>query len=332
MFFPRSEGAVFLFRIAQAFFPAAEHLADLLQLYRYTLALLVGDNLAFPCNGDQKLECVGYENAFRDFLPFLFPFREICGVGEFQKIKKFIFNPGTERVTRSLRNMRHKIHPKQISLFDPRENRGVTERETIVRPRHDYQDIISVENLLSAWREFLRGKRKRKDVAIFSLNLVGNILALHRELSDKTYCHGPYHAFKINDPKPRDIHKAEVRDRLLHHAIYRILYPYFDRTFIFDSYSCRFDKGTYRAMDRFKKYAGIVSRNHTRTAWVLKCDIKKFFASIDHETLKGILGRHIEDNDILWLLSEVIDSFHTKDKPGVGLPLGNLTSQLRGCA
>ncbi|MGB7957624.1 MAG: hypothetical protein WCF77_02165 [Minisyncoccia bacterium] len=85
-------------------------------------------------------------------------------------------------------------------------------------------------------------------------------------------------------------------------------------------------------MDRFKKYAGIVSRNHTRTAWVLKCDIKKFFASIDHETLKGILGRHIEDNDILWLLSEVIDSFHTKDKPGVGLPLGNLTSQLRGCA
>lgn len=197
-----------------------------------------------------------------------------------------------------------------------------------MRPRHIYHDIISVENLLSAWREFLRGKRKRKDVAIFSLNLTSNILALHRELANKTYRHGSYHAFKINDPKPRDIHKAEVRDRLLHHAIYRILYPHFDRTFIFDSYSCRYDKGTYRAMDHFKKYARIVSHNHTRTAWVLKCDIRKFFASIDHKTLKGILRRHIEDNDILWLLAEIIDSFHAESKPGVGLPLGNLTSQL----
>ncbi|MBI4087743.1 MAG: group II intron reverse transcriptase domain-containing protein [Candidatus Liptonbacteria bacterium] len=185
-----------------------------------------------------------------------------------------------------------------------------------------------MENLLSAWREFLRGKRKRKDVALFSLNLTGNILALHRELSDKTYRHGPYRPFKINDPKPREIHKAEVRDRLLHHAIYRILYPYFDKKFIFDSYSCRYDKGTYRAMDRFKKYTRVVSRNHARTAWILKCDIRKFFASIDHGTLKDILKRYIEDNDILWLLAETIDSFHTKDKPGVGLPLGNLTSQL----
>lgn len=185
-----------------------------------------------------------------------------------------------------------------------------------------------MENLLSAWREFLRGKRKRKDVAIFSLNLTGNILTLHRELANKTYRHGPYYAFKINDPKPRDIHKAEVRDRLLHHAIYRILYPHFDRTFIFDSYSCRYNKGTYRAMNRFRQCTRIVSRNHMRTAWVLKCDIRKFFASIDHEVLKDILNRRIEDGDTLWLLGEVIDSFSAKCRTGVGLPLGNLTSQL----
>jgi len=199
---------------------------------------------------------------------------------------------------------------------------------TKIHLTHTFEDIISVENLLEAWREFLRGKRRRKDVAVFSLNLTDNILAFHREIVQKTYRHGHYHAFKINDPKPRDIHKAGVRDRLLHHAIYRILYPYFDRRFIFDSYSCRLDKGTYRAMDRFKKYAGIVSRNHTQTAWVLKCDIRKFFASIDHETLKNILQQYIKDIDILWLLFNVIDSFHTKDNYGVGLPLGNLTSQL----
>ena len=191
-----------------------------------------------------------------------------------------------------------------------------------------YNDIISVENLLNAWREFLRGKRDRKDVERFSVRLTNNILALHRDLANKTYRHGPYRAFKISDPKPRDIHKATVRDRLLHHAVYRILYPYFDQKFIFDSYSCRRSKGTHRAINRFRDDARIVSHNHTRTAWVLKCDIRKFFANIDHVILENILKRRIGDNDVIWLLVEVLRSFHTKDKQGVGLPLGNLTSQL----
>ncbi|MFY9462130.1 MAG: reverse transcriptase/maturase family protein [Candidatus Sungiibacteriota bacterium] len=182
--------------------------------------------------------------------------------------------------------------------------------------------------MLSAWREFLRGKRKRKDIAEFSLNLTDNILALHRELASKIYRHGPYQAFKINDPKPRDIHKATVRDRLLHHAIYRTLYPYFDRKFIFDSYSCRYDKGVHRAINRLRKYARKISRNHTRTAWVLKCDIRKFFASIDHAILINILEQHIKDKDVIWLLNEVVESFHTEGNPAAGLPLGNLTSQL----
>ena len=81
-------------------------------------------------------------------------------------------------------------------------------------------------------------------------------------------------------------------------------------------------------MDRFNRYARIVSRNHTRTAWVLKCDIKKFFASIDHGILKDILRQRINNENILWLLAEIIDSFQTADSPRIGLPLGNLTSQL----
>lgn len=221
-------------------------------------------------------------------------------------------------------------HPKQISLFDSVENGGMRERERESKrlPRHIFHTIISVENLLAAWREFLRGKRNRKDVVIFAAHLTDNVLGLHRELADRTYRHGPYRAFRVNDPKPRDIHKASVRDRLVHHAICRILYPYFDRKFIFDSYSCRRNKGTHRALNRFREYARQVSYNHTRTAWVLQCDIKKFFASIDHATLKTILGRHSADKDVVWFLGEVIDSFHTKNVFGVGLPLGNLTSQL----
>lgn len=185
-----------------------------------------------------------------------------------------------------------------------------------------------MENLLEAWREFLSGKKKRKDVAEFSLHLIDNIIFLNRELVDKSYRHGPYTAFKINDPKPRDIHKASVRDRLVHHAIYRVLYPYFDCKFIFDSYSCRIGKGPLKAISRFRDFARKVSKNYTKTVWVLKCDIRKFFANIDHDILKRILVKHIVDVDLLWLLSQTIDSFSSEGKQDIGLPLGNLTSQL----
>ena len=193
---------------------------------------------------------------------------------------------------------------------------------------HTYDDIISLENLLAAWQEFVKRKRSRKDVQEFERNLMSNIISLHKDLAAQTYRHSAYEAFNIPDPKPRNIHKAKVRDRLLHHAIYRKLYPFFDRTFIADSYSCRVGKGTHKAMNRFRTFAYKVSQNYTKTVWVLKCDIRKFFANIDHDVLKQILAKHIADEDTLWLLGEVMDSFNTKGKDGIGLPLGNLTSQL----
>lgn len=184
-----------------------------------------------------------------------------------------------------------------------------------------------MENLLVAWQEFLRGKRKRKDVAEFSFHLFDNLFSLHQDLVDRKYHHGSYEAFRVNDPKSRDIHKASVRDRLLHHAMYRILYPFFDRKFIFDSYSCRKHKGTHRAINRFRMFGRKVSKNYTYTAWVLQGDIKRFFASIDHEILIAILKKYIDDANTLWLLEEIIGSFPI-DKTFKGLPLGNLTSQL----
>ena len=181
---------------------------------------------------------------------------------------------------------------------------------------------------MEAWKEFLRGKRKKKDVQEFQLNLMDNILELHRDLKSFSYNHGGYHHFKINDPKPRNIHKAKVRDRLLHHAIYRVLYPFFDKTFISDSFSCRNDKGTHKALNRFRGLVYKVSKNHTRTCRVLKCDIRKFFENINHDILLEILKRYIPDKNIIWLFEKVIRSFHSKDRPDSGLPLGNLTSQI----
>ncbi len=176
-----------------------------------------------------------------------------------------------------------------------------------------FEEIISVENLLSAWKEFLKGKRNRRDVQVFQLHLMDNILSLHTSLKNKTYTHGPYHAFNISDPKPRNIHKATVRDRLLHHAIYRVLYPYFDKMFIYDSYSCRKEKGTHKAMNRFRDFGRKVSQNNTKQCWVLKCDVRKFFASINHEVLMNILKSHNLDPNTLWLLNQVISSFKTNN-------------------
>jgi len=190
-----------------------------------------------------------------------------------------------------------------------------------------FDEIISVDNLLEAWKEFLKGKRNKKDVQEFSLKLMDNILALRYELLQKRYKHGKYVSFKVYDPKPRDIHKAPVRDRLLHHAIYRKLYPFFNNKFIADSFSCRNKKGTHRALNRFRDFAYKASENNTRTCWVLQCDIKKFFASIDHKILLQILRKSIHDQDLVWLLNKIIESFFST-KVGTGLPLGNLTSQL----
>lgn len=189
-----------------------------------------------------------------------------------------------------------------------------------------FEELADIDNLLEAWREFLSGKRGRQDVQTFQLNLMDYVLELQAELANLTYTHGGYQAFNISDPKPRNIHKAQVRDRLLHHAIYRKLYPFFDKTFIADSFSCRDDKGTHKAGERFRHFFLQVSQNNQRTCWVLKCDIKKFFANIDHNVLLHILNSYIRDQRILWLLGRVVESF--KAKPGVGLPLGNLTSQL----
>ena len=181
--------------------------------------------------------------------------------------------------------------------------------------------------MLEAWREFLPGKRGKRDVQEFQLRLMDNILSLRADILNGAYRHGGYHAFNISDPKPRNIHKAIVRDRLLHHAIYRILYPFFERTFISDSFSCRDEKGNHAALNRFRSFSRIVSRNNTKTCWVLKCDIRKFFANIDHAVLLAILRSYIPDAETLSLLREVVGSF-SSTAPGMGLPLGNLTSQL----
>ncbi|MDD5041533.1 MAG: reverse transcriptase domain-containing protein [Candidatus Peribacteraceae bacterium] len=194
-----------------------------------------------------------------------------------------------------------------------------------------FEQIISAENLFAAWEEFRRGKQNRKDVQEFERELEQNLFQLHRELAAGTYRHRPYSAFTICDPKQRRIHKATVRDRILHHAVFSVLNPIFEPTFIAHSFSCRVGKGTHRAVNALDQMLRSVSRNTTRPCFVLKCDVHQFFASVDHDILLHILAKRIKDEKTVTLLREIIRSF-VADIPTssvrTGIPIGNLTSQL----
>ncbi len=144
----------------------------------------------------------------------------------------------------------------------------------------------------------------------FEFDLEKNIFDLYRDLKNESYKHGPYKGFWIHDPKIRRIHKATVRDRVLHHAIFRVLNPIFEPTFIPNSFFCRIGKGTHKGMKEIVKMVRIVSQNNTRKCYALKCDIRKFFDSVDHNILIKILARKIKDEKAYCLLKEIISSYY----------------------
>jgi len=191
-----------------------------------------------------------------------------------------------------------------------------------------FDDIISAEALFDAWALFKKGKNKRRDVQEFGRHLEKNIFKLQRELSSKQYRHGIYRSFCIHDPKVRRIRKACVRDRLVHQSVYTQLDRIFEPKFIHHLYSCGTGRGTHRGVKALETMARKVSRNRTRECWSLKCDIKKFYDSVDHKTLLQILSQTILDEDALWLLNEIIGSFHVEGSSGRGMPIGNFTSQI----
>jgi len=142
-----------------------------------------------------------------------------------------------------------------------------------------------------------------------------------------------YKSFFLRDPKVRHIHKATVKDRVIHHLVSYVLERLFEKTFYAHSYSCRQNKGTHKAVISFVKFARKASHNNTSPLFVLKCDIRKFFASVDQEILLRLLRERIKDPEFIWLLEEVIGSFSSEQTlgplfPAKGMPIGNLTSQL----
>lgn len=189
-----------------------------------------------------------------------------------------------------------------------------------------FEQICSIENIFAAWAKFSYGKHSKADVMAFELRLEDNLFSLRENLLSGEYRHDPYEPFTIFDPKQRRIHKATVKDRIVHQAIVNVIEPFFESRFIHDSYSCRVGKGTHAAVERLRNFLRQASRNNTRTIYALKCDIRRFFASVDHLTLLSFLEKRIVDSQTLELLKDIIGSFSISR--GKGIPLGNLTSQL----
>ncbi len=198
-----------------------------------------------------------------------------------------------------------------------------------------WPQVIEFENLHLAARKAQKGKRFRENVLAFNDQLESELLRLQAELTDQTYQPGAYTTFKITEPKPRIISAAPYRDRVVHHALCNIIVPIFEKGFIADSYANRTGYGTHRALKRFTRVA-------RSSRYVLQCDIRKYFPSIDRDILKTLIRRKLKCNNTLWLIDTIIDSSNEQETvlnyfPGDdlitpalrcrGLPIGNLTSQ-----
>lgn len=203
--------------------------------------------------------------------------------------------------------------------------------------KHLYPRVVEFENLRQAYRAARRGKRDKVQVFQFEFDAESELLRLYDELQAKTYQPGAYTNFHLQDAKRRLISAAPFRDRVVHHALCNFIEPIFERTFIFDSYANRKEKGTHRALDRAQHFA-------RQYPYVLQGDIVQYFPSIDHAILRGILARKIADADVMRLIDLILASgaqIHTAQYnmqwfPGDdlfaatrprGLPIGNLTSQ-----
>jgi len=151
------------------------------------------------------------------------------------------------------------------------------------RHRHLFERVAALENLIAAGKAALRGKRSRSPGAAFLADFEKEVFALHEELWAGSYRHGGYHYFTVFEPKERVVAAAPFRDRVVHHAVVRVIEPLFERRFIEDSFACRTGKGTHAAMRRAARFA-------RKYAYALKCDVRKYFPSIDHDVLLGLLG------------------------------------------
>ena len=190
---------------------------------------------------------------------------------------------------------------------------------------HDgYRFLSEFKTLYRSHKKTLSGKRWKSGTVRFEMDALAELLKLSRELKAGEYRPGPYNVFEIQDPKPRVIKSIAYRDKVVQRALCdEVLEPVLDRKSIYDSYACRKGKGTHRGLDRTEQFMREMYRRHGTDFYILKCDVEKYFDSIDHEELKKEMRAIFPPGRLLDLIEMIIDSTGS-DK---GLPLGNQSSQ-----
>lgn len=183
---------------------------------------------------------------------------------------------------------------------------------------------LSLSNIWGSWFKFKRGKKSSREIEWFNYYLENNLHKLCVELNNERYKHSGYRNFIVIENKQREISVASVRDRVVHRLLYEYLVEIYDKTFIFDVWSCRKGKGLLEAIERAQKFLKKYS-----DGYVWRADVKKFFDNIDHDILTQILSFRTTDNKAIKILKEVIGSYSTNCRERVkGVPIGNLTSQI----
>src|SRR3989344_5250936 len=190
----------------------------------------------------------------------------------------------------------------------------------------NYGELFNLSNIFDAWNKFRRGKACKNDMMDFELHLEDNLFRLFEDLQNFNYKHSPYKHFQIFDNKKRDIHKAEVRDRVIHQIIYDYLLVLYEPEFISDSYASRINKGQYKAVNTFRYFIKLVHFNR-KSCYVLKCDVRKYFDSMDQNILLGLIKEKVGCEKIFAVIKEIINSYVFRAE-GKGVPLGNITSQV----
>ena len=190
----------------------------------------------------------------------------------------------------------------------------------------NYDELFSLDNIFDAWRKFRWGKTGKKDVMDFELHLEDNLFCLYEDLRNLDYKHSSYKHFQVFDNKKRDIYKAEVRDKVVHQIIYDYLSSLYEPEFISDSYASMIGKGQYKALNTFRYFVKLVGCNY-RSCFILKCDVRKYFDSIDQNILLGFIGQKVICEKTFAVIKEIISSYVFSGL-GKGIPLGNITSQI----
>ncbi|MBT7444651.1 MAG: RNA-dependent DNA polymerase [Methylococcales bacterium] len=184
-----------------------------------------------------------------------------------------------------------------------------------------FEQMCSFSNLHAAAKKAFKGKQKKSQVMSCVFNMEAEIFSLQEKLLSGEYQPQPYRYFTVQEPKKRDIAAAHIQDRIIHHALCNILGSTFESVMLENSFACRVNKGQHKAV----KQAQYLSRQYH---YVLKFDVRHFFASVDHQVMLSILSPLIQDKRLFKLCETIICyPLELAEAENKGLPIGNLTSQ-----